>query len=73
MIRSDKTRQQSLNLADCMDKLRCYIAEAANPPKVEPSFETLEMIRVRREKAAIRRLETKKHRSVFKAQKRLDF
>ncbi|XP_017491745.1 PREDICTED: peptidyl-tRNA hydrolase ICT1, mitochondrial-like [Rhagoletis zephyria] len=73
LIRSDKTRQQTLNLADCMDKLRCYIAEAANSPKVEPSFETLEMIRVRREKAAIRRLETKKHRSVFKAQKRLDF
>ncbi|KAJ6216130.1 hypothetical protein RDWZM_007287 [Blomia tropicalis] len=73
LIRSDKTRQQSLNLADCMDKLRCYVAEATKPPILEPTHETLEIIKARRERAAIRRLETKKHRSLFKSQKRLDF
>jgi len=73
LIRSDKTRQQSLNLADCMDKLRCYIAEAVKPPEIEPTFETLELIRMRREKAAARRLETKRRRSTYKAEKRLDF
>lgn len=56
-----------------MDKLRCYIAEAVEPPKLEPTIETLELIQKRREKAAIKRLETKKHRSVYKSEKRMDF
>lgn len=56
-----------------MDKLRCYLAEAAKPPKLEPSFETLEKQRQDRERAAIRRLEMKKQRSIFKAQKRMEF
>ncbi|XP_075678839.1 large ribosomal subunit protein mL62 isoform X1 [Dermatophagoides pteronyssinus] len=73
LIRSDKTRQQLLNVADCMDKLRCYIAEAAKPPNLEPSFETLEKQRQDRERASIRRLEMKKQRSIFKAQKRMEF
>ncbi|XP_075589127.1 large ribosomal subunit protein mL62 [Dermatophagoides farinae] len=73
LVRSDKTRQQLLNVADCMDKLRCYLAEAAKPPKLEPSFETLEKQRQDRERAAIRRLEMKKQRSIFKAQKRMEF
>jgi hypothetical protein len=55
-----------MNLADCMDKIRCYITEASKPiPK--PSFETLEMIRERREKAAINRLQQKRIRSVIKS------
>lgn len=32
-IRSDKTRTQTLNIADCMDRLRCYISEAEQPPQ----------------------------------------
>lgn len=73
MIRSDKTRNQTLNLSDCMDKLRCYIVEAVKPIHIEPTFETLELIKKRRERAAIKRLETKKHRSMYKSQKNLDF
>lgn len=56
-----------------MDKLRCFIGEAAKPINIEPSFETLEMIKQKRQKAAQRRLETKKHRSIYKAEKRLEF
>jgi len=59
MIRSDKTRAQVINLADCMDKLRCYITEVSKPI-YKPSIESLEKIRENREKAAIRRLEDKK-------------
>lgn len=66
MIRSDKTRAQVINLADCMDKLRCYITEASKPI-YKPSIETLEKIRENREKAAIRRLEDKKHKSILKS------
>ena len=73
IIRSDKTRYQHLNMADCLDRLRCFIGEAAKPIDLEPSFETLELMRKRQEKAAIKRLEDKKHRSLFKARKRMDF
>lgn len=62
-----------LNVADCMDKLRCYLGEATKPPTIEPTFETLEKIRQGRERAAIKRLETKRHRSLFKAEKRMEF
>ncbi|XP_054168337.1 peptidyl-tRNA hydrolase ICT1, mitochondrial-like [Oppia nitens] len=66
IIRSDKTRAQLMNLADCLDKIRCYITEASKPIK-QPSIETLEKIRENREKAAIRRLEDKKKRSLMKS------
>lgn len=59
-IRSDKTREQSLNIADCMDKLRCYISEAEQPPEPELSPETIEIRRQQLERAAARRIETKR-------------
>lgn len=64
-ITSEKTRMQSLNLADCMDKLRCYITEATIEV-VAPSVETLEMKRLQAEKAAARRLRDKKLHSMRK-------
>ncbi|CAG2109830.1 unnamed protein product [Medioppia subpectinata] len=69
IIRSDKTRAQLMNLADCMDKMRCYITEAQRQPYT-PSVETLEKIRENREKAAVRRLEQKKNRSMVKSSRR---
>jgi len=57
---------QLMNLADCMDKLRCYITEAAKPiPK--PSEETLELIRARKERANQNRLSEKRVRSKTKS------
>lgn len=73
MVKSDKTRQQSLNIADCLDKLRCYLTEAAQPTHLEPSAETLEQVRQRRERASIRRLQAKKHRSMLNMQKQIDY
>ncbi|KFM62523.1 Peptidyl-tRNA hydrolase ICT1, mitochondrial, partial [Stegodyphus mimosarum] len=51
ILKSDKTRMQTLNLADCMDKLRCYIREAERPPP-ELLPETLAILKKRQEKAA---------------------
>ena len=59
-IRSDKTRAQTLNVADCMDRLRCYISEAEQPPGPELlSLETIEMKRQQLERAAAERLREK--------------
>lgn len=71
-IRSDKTRAQTLNVADCMDKLRCYISEAEQPPEPELSLETIELRRQRIEKAASRRLEEKRAKSILKNLKSTD-
>ncbi|CAL1299418.1 unnamed protein product [Larinioides sclopetarius] len=60
ILRSDKTRLQTLNLADCMDKLRCYIREAEKPPP-EVLPETLALQKKRQEKAAAERLREKRH------------
>jgi len=65
IIRSDKTRVQTLNVADCMDKLRCFVTEASRPLKM-PSDETLEMMRERKEKAAADRMKNKRVRSLTK-------
>lgn len=59
-IRSDKTRSQTLNIADCMDKLRAYISEAEQPPEPEESLETIELKRLRLERAAAERLKSKR-------------
>ena len=59
-IRSDKTRSQTLNVADCMDKLRAYISEAEQPPEPELSPETIELRRERMERAAAERLKEKR-------------
>lgn len=65
IIRSDKTRSQHLNIADCMDKIRCYITEAEKPPK-QISAETLEKIKQGVEKANAARLRKKRHRQMIK-------
>ena len=46
VFRSDLTRSQQLNLADCLEKIRCVIREA-NYEKPPISEETLEKIRQR--------------------------
>lgn len=72
VIRSDKTRKQTLNLADCIDKLRCYISEAEQPPEPELSLETIELRRKSLERAAIERLAEKRHKSVIQKMKNVD-
>jgi peptidyl-tRNA hydrolase ICT1 len=67
-VTSEKTRMQTLNLADCLDKIRCYITEATIDVEV-PSIETLEMKRKRAEKAAAQRLRDKKLHSLRKQDK----
>ncbi|XP_077297418.1 large ribosomal subunit protein mL62 [Arctopsyche grandis] len=63
VIRSELTRSQQLNLADCMLKLRNIIRNAdAPPPKM--SKETPEMLRRRAEKAARERLYEKREASL---------
>jgi len=60
-VRSDKTRFQTLNVADCMDKLRAYISEAEQPPPVEvSSVDTLETTRKRLEKRAAERIKSRR-------------
>lgn len=65
-IRSDKTRAQTLNIADCMDKLRCYISEAEQPPEPELSLETIEVRRQQQERASANRLRDKRMKSMIK-------
>lgn len=46
IFKSDLTRSQQLNLADCLEKLRSTIRQSCKPPPVA-SEETLEKIRKR--------------------------
>ena len=55
-------------MADCLDKLRCYITEASIPIKV-PDETTLEIRRLRYEKAAEERLRQKRHKKMLKIMK----
>lgn len=64
-IRSDKTRAQTLNIADCLDKMRCYISEAEQPPEPEISLETIELRRQQQERASAKRLRDKRMKSMF--------
>lgn len=66
-IRSDKTRSQTLNTADCLDRLRCYISEAEQPPAPELSLETIEIRRQQLERAAAERLKVKRINSAKRA------
>ncbi|KAG8200365.1 hypothetical protein JTE90_028546 [Oedothorax gibbosus] len=68
ILKSDKTRMQTLNLADCMDKLRCYIREAEKPPP-EVLPETLALMKKRQEKAAATRLREKRIQSNYRRMK----
>ncbi|XP_054720125.1 peptidyl-tRNA hydrolase ICT1, mitochondrial-like, partial [Uloborus diversus] len=69
ILKSDKTRLQTLNMADCLDKLRCYIREAEKPPP-EVLPETLELRKKRQEKAAAARLRDKRIQSSMQRMKR---
>lgn len=64
-IRSEKTKTQTLNIADCIDKLRAYISEAEQPPQPEPDQETIEMKRRQLERATAERLKEKRIRSMI--------
>ncbi|XP_066139693.1 large ribosomal subunit protein mL62 [Euwallacea fornicatus] len=70
VFRSDITRSQQLNLADCLEKLRGCIRESLYE-RAEPSEETQERIRKRIEKANRERLAKKRHHGALKAEKRL--
>ena len=65
IIRSDKTRSQHLNVADCMDKIRCFIVELEKPPK-QLSDETIEKIKEGVEKSNAARLRKKRHKQMIK-------
>lgn len=68
-VRSDKTTAQTLNIADCLDKLRCYISEAEQPPAPELSLETIELRRQQLERASAERLREKRQKSMIKNMK----
>ncbi|XP_063825332.1 large ribosomal subunit protein mL62 [Ostrinia nubilalis] len=63
IVRSDITRSQQLNLADCMQKVRKLIRDAELPEKVA-SPETEERIRQRHLKAARMRVEVKRESAI---------
>ncbi|CAH0564547.1 unnamed protein product [Brassicogethes aeneus] len=66
VFRSDLTRSQQLNLADCLEKIRCSIRNSLYE-KPEPTPETEEKIRRRFERAARERLAIKRQRSDVKS------
>lgn len=68
VLRSDVTRSQQMNLADCLRKLRELLWAAAIPKK-QPSQETLEKVRQRALKAARMRLAVKREDSLRRAQR----
>lgn len=55
VIASDKTRKKTINLADCLDKLRCMVREVSRPP---PEYipETRFTLRAKHERLAAARL-----------------
>ncbi|XP_066250611.1 large ribosomal subunit protein mL62 [Euwallacea similis] len=70
VFRSDITRSQQLNLADCLEKLRACIRKSLYE-RAEPSEETQERIQKRIEKANRERLARKRHHGALKAEKHL--
>ncbi|CAG9584313.1 unnamed protein product [Danaus chrysippus] len=68
VIRSDVTRSQQLNLADCLQKLRNIIRDAA-VTKREPSPETEERIRQRHLKASRLRVAVKREAALRRSLK----
>ncbi|XP_041978140.1 peptidyl-tRNA hydrolase ICT1, mitochondrial [Aricia agestis] len=69
IVRSDVTRSQQLNLADCLQKLRNMLRDAA-VTKREPSPETEERIRQRHLKASRLRVVMKREEALKRAQRR---
>ncbi|XP_063229866.1 large ribosomal subunit protein mL62 isoform X2 [Bacillus rossius redtenbacheri] len=68
IIRSDKTRLQQLNLADALERLRTLVRAAAEPSP-QPTPESEEVLRRRREKSARLRLMQKRFHSQTKQQR----
>ncbi|KAJ2939140.1 hypothetical protein O0L34_g8453 [Tuta absoluta] len=68
IIRSDLTRSQQLNLADCLQKLRNMIRDAC-VTKRQPTPETEERIRQRHLKSARLRVAVKRDESIKRAQR----
>ncbi|XP_026486653.1 large ribosomal subunit protein mL62 [Vanessa tameamea] len=68
ILRSDVTRSQQLNLADCLQKLRNIIREASVTKK-EASPETAERIRQRHLKASRLRVAIKREDALRRAQR----
>ncbi len=62
LITSQRTADQSRNLADCLDKLRNLIFKAAEPPRPRRPTRPTQASRVKRIEAKSRRSETKKLR-----------
>nr|CAH7755715.1 unnamed protein product [Callosobruchus chinensis] len=71
IYKSDLTRSQQLNLADCLEKIRTSIRRVL-AEKQELSPETEEKIRRRLERAAKERLAIKRERSAVKHERRAD-
>ncbi|KAL1498186.1 hypothetical protein ABEB36_009023 [Hypothenemus hampei] len=70
IFRSDLTRSQQLNLADCLEKIRNSIRVSLfEKPELSP--ETQEKIRKRIQNANRERLALKRHHGAIKAEKRL--
>ncbi|XP_017774633.1 PREDICTED: peptidyl-tRNA hydrolase ICT1, mitochondrial [Nicrophorus vespilloides] len=69
IFRSDLTRSQQMNLADCLNKLRMCIVEVTQEAAA-PSADTVERIRRRQEKAIRERLIQKRLRSQTKADRK---
>jgi len=66
VLKSDKTRSQTLNQEDAMEKLKKYISLALEPPKPMFTDEELEKIRKGKVKANKERLKNKKYRGETK-------
>jgi len=70
VVKSDRTRSQSLNQADALEKLRGSIREALQPPKPKFTAEQEESIRKGKIKASRERLHSKRVRSDTKEGRR---
>ncbi|KAL3273516.1 hypothetical protein HHI36_014956 [Cryptolaemus montrouzieri] len=68
IFRSDLTRHQQLNLADCLEKIRTLIRNCSQNVS-QPSEETIDKIRRRHERAAQERLAIKRTRSQIKSER----
>lgn len=62
LVSSQRSRDQSRNLADCLDKVRALVLEAAVPPKVRRPTRPTFASKVRRVEAKARRSATKRLR-----------
>ena len=70
LVKSDKTRSQSLNQKDAIEKMNDLVSEALKPP--EPKFSEEELLRMKRGKvkANKERLKDKKFRGDTKRDRR---